>query len=480
MKKRIFETLTKFVGMALIIVGVLFIPAIKAEAAQATKLNASISLSNGNGAGNITDGSYNSASSFNAGDSVTISADQNIGGIYIAWNRIPSPWTLTVGDSNIQCGENGFLHEYVEIPSGANTVTLNFESDCSICYIECYGEGEIPADVEVWQASPERVDFLVVSSHSDDEILFLGAVLPTYAKEKECSVQVCYLTEFWSTTPIREHEKLDGLWASGITIYPVCGDFYDVYCSDLDNARLQYNQDDMVAYLTKTVRRFKPQVIVTQDENGEYGHGFHMLVCDSVKKAVENANDATFDADSASVYGTWDTPKTYLHLYSENKIKLDCRQPLESMGGQTALEIATNAYLKHVSQQWCWFYVSDEYEYSIADFGLYRTTVGTDENNDMMEHLKTYAVQEQEAYEAEQAELAAKQAEEERIKAEQLAAEQAAEEEEAAKIEEEQNKGNVVVIVLVVVLALVVLLAVIVIARASIARKRRRNRRTRR
>ena len=48
-----------------------------------------------------------------------------------------------------------------------------------------------------------------------------------------------------------------------------------------------------------------------------------------------------------------------------------------------------------MSQQWCWFYVSDDYEYSIADFGLYRTTVGPDTGNDMMENLTSYAQQRQ-------------------------------------------------------------------------------------
>ena len=91
----------------------------------------------------------------------------------------------------------------------------------------------------------------------------------------------------------------------------------------------------------------------------------------------------------------WDVPKTYLHLWDENPIRLNCRKPLDAFGGRTAVEAAALAYTKHVSQQWCWFYVSDDYEYSIADFGLYRTTVGPDTGNDMMESLTSYAQQRQ-------------------------------------------------------------------------------------
>jgi hypothetical protein len=88
-------------------------------------------------------------------------------------------------------------------------------------------------------------------------------------------------------------------------------------------------------------------------------------------------------------------PKTYLHLYGENKLRLDLRQKMDVLGGMTPLEVEKNAYLKHESQQWTWFYVDDEYEYSCAAFGLYRTTVGNDSGiNDMMENIVSYAEQE--------------------------------------------------------------------------------------
>ena len=81
---------------------------------------------------------------------------------------------------------------------------------------------------------------------------------------------------------------------------------------------------------------------------------------------------------------------------------MNLRLPLSRMGNRTSIEVQTAAYKKHVSQQWCWFYVSDDYEYSCADFGLYRTTVGNDSGNDMLENITTY--EEQEKIEKEKAE----------------------------------------------------------------------------
>ena len=107
------------------------------------------------------------------------------------------------------------------------------------------------------------------------------------------------------------------------------------------------------------------------------------------------------------------------------------------MGGRTALEVAADAYKKHVSQQWCWFYVSDDYQYSCADFGLYRTTVGADTTgDDLFENLKTYKLQQQEKEEAQR--QAEAQAALERQRREEEARRLEAERESAKQREQEQ------------------------------------------
>ena len=115
-----------------------------------------------------------------------------------------------------------------------------------------------------------------------------------------------------------------------------------------------------------------------------------MILAKAVTEAVDNSMSATFFPDSASEYGVWDVKKTYLHLYPENEITLDLRQPLSKLNDRSALQTAKDAYLKHVSQQWCWFYVSDTNEFSCARFGLYRSTVGADTGSDMTENIITY------------------------------------------------------------------------------------------
>lgn len=333
-------------------------------------------------------------------NTITITAKDGstIGAVYIKWDEPVVPYQIRTDYETIECGKDGFLHEFILLPEKSKTVTvLQPEMRLYKNEIRIFTDDSVPDDVQIWLPPCERADIMLIPAHSDDEILFMGGVAPTYGAELGASVQVVYMTEFRSTyQDVREHEKLDGLWRDGVRNYPVCGDFRDVYCNDLADAKNKYDYQAAVDYLTDTIRRFKPQVVVTHDFNGEYGHGFHMLTANATAQALENAADDTYRTDTEVflTYGIWDTPKTYIHLYGENRISMDLRIPLASMGGQTALEVAKEAYKKHVSQQKYSFRVADDYEHSCAEFGLYRTNVGYDTGNSMLENIVLYGEQE--------------------------------------------------------------------------------------
>ncbi|MGN0165288.1 MAG: PIG-L deacetylase family protein [Lachnospiraceae bacterium] len=376
-----------------------------AENETAVSLDLDISNSNGNSTSNIRDKSYDTKLEYAAGDSISITAKEDIGGVYLIWGYKPVSWTLSYGDTQKECGKAGYLHEYIAVSEDTKSVTVTFNDSAIICDIYVYSKGELPEDVQVWQAPCYNMaDFLVFSTHADDEVLFLGGVLAQYGGQQGMNVQVVYMTNYWNGTRIREHEKLDGLWECGIRYYPVNMPFDDLYAESLEEAERVYSYDDLLTEVTKQIRSFHPMVVVTQDFNGEYGHGGHMILAKAVAEAVENSSDSSFQPESVQNYGTWDVPKAYFHLYPENTLTMNLRQPLSNMGDRTALEVASDAYLKHVSQQWCWFYVSDDYKYSCAEFGLYRTTVGADTGiNDMFEHLTTHKEQNRLAEEEEAA-----------------------------------------------------------------------------
>lgn len=351
-------------------------------------------------ASDMTDGSYYTNVRFTTGDKIIVSASDGstIHGLYIMWDSPIKPWTLETDNGTVECGQNGFLHEYIKLEEGTKSAVVNIPADATyICNIRIFDSTDIPEDVQTWNAPCEEADIMLVAAHADDEILFLGGIIPTYGVADNAKVQVVYMTQFWDTARIREHEKLDGLWTDGCRYYPVSAGFTDMYSESIDTARTQYDEDAMIEFITEQIRRFKPQVIVTHDFNGEYGHGYHRLTADAVKNAIDAAPDSGKYTNSAEKYGTWDTPKAYFHLYQENRISLNLREPIEAMDGMTAVEVAAAAYKRHVSQQWCWFYVSDDYQYSCAEFGLYRTLVGADTENNMLENIKTYTTMEEES-----------------------------------------------------------------------------------
>jgi hypothetical protein len=114
---------------------------------------------------------------------------------------------------------------------------------------------------------------------------------------------------------------------------------------------------------------------------------------------------------------------------------------MDVLNGLTPLEVEKNAYLKHESQQWTWFYVDDEYQYSCADFGLYRTTVGNDSGkNDMMENIVSYEEQEELERQRLEEEERQRREEEERKRQEEEERKRLEEEERLRREEEERRK----------------------------------------
>lgn len=372
-----------------------------AATGTASKVNADYTLSNGGSISRMTDGSYNTSTSFNPDDSITVTSDTPIHYIYIKWNRIPSEWTLSYDNKQETHGTDGFLHECITLSKDVTEFSITFSSNEAICDIQAYSSGTLPSDVQQWNKPCDKADILVFSTHADDEILFLGGILATYGGDKGLNVQVAYMCNFFYTEAYREHEKLDGLWTAGIKHYPVTGDFKDVGSRSLKLAMSQYSYDDVSSYVMSVIRRFKPLVCVSQDLSGEYGHGGHMLYAKAVSECVLTSNNADSFKDSADLYGVWDVPKTYMHLYPENKITLQLQTPLKNMNNLTAIAVAQNAYDMHVSQhKWDFTITDDGYvttgnaAYSCSDFGLYRSTVGNDTGNDILENITTYEEQE--------------------------------------------------------------------------------------
>ena len=391
MKSKVgFDMKKLIISFAIAFIGCIGLFAVKTYAGE---LDIDISASDGSNGGYLKDDTISTTEHFDGGATITISTAEPMDSVYIKWDIAPGVWQLDAGGTKINCGANNYLHEYVKLPQKTTSVTMTMPSNgVEIADIYAFSEGELPDFVQQWQPSWDKADVLVLSAHADDDVLFFGPLIEIYGAEKQARVQVVYFTNMAYTENYRCHELLEGLWAMGIRNYPYTMSIQDAYSETIDGAiaNLNMSEEQALGEVVGVIRRFKPQVLVLHDVNGEYGHGQHMLSCEFGKRALDICPDASQYADSASQYGVWNVPKCYIHLYGEKQIKLDTRSPLSAFGGMSALDVAKAAYLKHESQQYAWFYVDDTYEYSCADFGLFRSLVGDDTGNDILENIIPY------------------------------------------------------------------------------------------
>lgn len=337
----------------------------------------------------LVDGSMSTKRATSAGDILSLDSAEPLGGVYLAFDRPTEAYTVTTGMEEIRV-DTGFLHQWVPFSSETRHVDIQLPEGI-LCGISAWTAGEPPADrVQQWQPPYEDCDLLLLPTHADDDQLWFGAAMAIYADQGK-KVQVAYLTNHWSE-PYRPHELLNGLWQSGVRAYPIISDFPDYYSESLEHAKTLYDVDAMQAFLVSLLRRFRPEVVIGHDLDGEYGHGVHQLNAWLLTQALEQSGDASCFPESARQYGVFDVPKTYLHLYPERKLELEIDTPLANLGGRTAFETAQDGYACHVSQQQYWFKVFRSGEYSCRDFGLYRTTVGEDTGiGDLFEHITVYS-----------------------------------------------------------------------------------------
>ena len=397
----------------------------------------------------LKDGNIKEYASSTGDAEITLKNNSGIGSLYLLFDLEYGEYTITDNDTGvtITAGERGFLHEYIALKSTTTSVTIRFSNGkVRLSELYVFSTGSAPDFVQVWDAPLEgKADLVLFATHGDDEQLFFAGLLPYYAQEVGCAVQVVYMTDHRNLTNARTHEMLNGLWSVGVRAYPVFGGFADFLIEDKQGtydeyAKMGVTQEMLQSYVVEQIRRFKPQVAVGHDLNGEYKHGMHMVYADLLVKALDMTNDAACFPESAEKYGLWDIPKTYLHLYETNPIVLNYDVPLESFQGMTAFDVTRElGYPCHESQQYTWFTkwlhwegmrvngtpiirASQIEQYNPCKFGLYRSTVGEDvQKNDFLENIVTYAEQERlEQERLEQERLEQERLEQERLEQERL------------------------------------------------------------
>lgn len=166
---------------------------------------------------------------------------------------------------------------------------------------------------------------MLVLAHPDDESLGNGGMVAKYVAE---GVEVYLVTatrgeQGWfgpeEENPgpeelgrIREAELLEAAGILGIREVS----FLDYRDGELDHA----SADEVVAKIVRHIRRVKPHVVATFDQNGLYGHPDHIAICQHATAAVAAAGDPSFSyQDGQPIHSV---SKLYYMAWTQEDVEL--------------------------------------------------------------------------------------------------------------------------------------------------------------
>ena len=401
-----------------ILLVLLLLAVFPAAAEEAENLTADLKVKTADQPGKIkaiTDGKYTTfwESSSRKDPWVVLSSDKPIYGLYLCFQKMPDTYVIQKesGDGWMTVAEGGtprYHHAFFEL-DGLKKIrilsTMEKKNVMGFNEIFAFGKGEVPDWVQRWEEPAGSTDILFLSTHPDDDVLFLGSAITWYAAEQKKNVMVAYLT-YSNTT--RRSEALNGLWAMGVRTYPEFGPFSDKY-SNPSKVTQAYKdmggEDKVLSWVTDLYRKYRPEVVVTQDIEGEYGHPQHKMMVDAAIKCWDKAADSAAYPESGTLFGPWEVKKLYIHLYGDEtqSTAFNFDAPMESMGGKSANEVAEDAFTYHVTQAGKGHkFNGKQVVFSVAEygvrrypnnrFGLYASRVGEDVNHDdFLEHIETAA-----------------------------------------------------------------------------------------
>ena len=346
---------------------------------------------NREGAERITDGNSGTYARVPGLTGISVSLAEAPDSVSLSWRTAPKRFLLRQYDGtgrelSRQTVENGPLCAVYPLLADARRIRITGgDLLLELCDLAAYGPGDLPEEIHPWRAAPDKTDLLIVSAHCDDELLFFGGAIPYYAGELGYAVEVIYMAH---GDRVRQEEALSGLWTCRMYNAPVFLGLRDEYCLSLEEAERYWDREKVTETLVELLRRLRPEVVMTHDEGGEYGHGAHRLTSACVLDAVKLAGEETAFPASKKQYGVWQVKKLYRHLGPmEGRTRIDWNIPLAAFGGKTALAVAEEGFQNHSSQ----FDVYDTvYNPGLHSdwFQLAYSAVGPDEEkNDLFEHI---------------------------------------------------------------------------------------------
>ena len=274
-----------------------------------------------------------------------------------------------------------------------------------------------------WLPPTNKIAVLAVWAHQDDEAIFGGGSLPYYSAVLKLPTMLLCMTG--GSEPERDNELRCAAWTYGLRYEPLFGHFMDVHSNLITNSpygtntinitwdywagvgflgngtNVEAGKTRAINFVAEQIRRYRPDVIITHDLNGETGHDNHKAAAYAVTRAFFVAADP--DATATNLVGLppWRAQKLYVHLYPTNRLFHEFWEiPYPALTNRTPHQAANIGLTCHVSQgpsRWIGASVyppGGMYNLWPAEWwGLYASRVGLDKPLSKSVVVSGYSVQ---------------------------------------------------------------------------------------
>ncbi len=329
----------------------------------------------------ITDGLVESYQRFDHDESVTISppAGQPAQGLYLEWYTVPKSYAVETYDAagTLLSSIEGqpLLNSYIPLDTASAQIKLVFGSDdAELAGIRLYGEGTLPADVQLWQPTPETADLLYIASTPQSAVKDFFGVLAAYTVEHEIPSALVVLSR---DTRSMQEGLLAGLWEMGYANYPQFGSLMstnnDVYKRVCGN----WGAKPTTKLVQHVLAQYNARVVITNTPGDQAYDG-----------AAQYCAEVVFDELKTRGADDYATVQKLYCADPSGATALDWTAALIRFNGASVAEAANAAYAKNPGMR-----VFHKTLEPAAAFTLGYTTVGDDTGaGDLLENIDTAAL----------------------------------------------------------------------------------------